>query len=67
MGGNKDSIKGKMACQEFESKSWEETDTDFRVTHCGVCGSNLHLLRIDWASTDLSLDTLTCVNEYRLK
>ena len=40
--------KGKMVWQEFEPKPWEETDVDIKVTHCGICGSDLHTLRSGW-------------------
>ncbi|KAJ5790000.1 uncharacterized protein N7518_007011 [Penicillium psychrosexuale] len=43
--------KGKMVWQEFEPKPWEETDVDIKVTHCGICGSDLHTLRSGWGPT----------------
>lgn len=42
--------QGKMVWQEFEPKPWEETDVDIKVTHCGICGSDLHTLRSGWVS-----------------
>ena len=48
MGLDKDADQGKMVWQEFEPKTWEETDVDIKVTHCGVCGSDLHTLRSGW-------------------
>ncbi|KAE8386376.1 chaperonin 10-like protein [Aspergillus alliaceus] len=42
---------GKMVWQEFEPKEWEETDIDIKVTHCGICGSDLHTLRSGWGPT----------------
>ncbi|OQD80130.1 hypothetical protein PENANT_c039G04796 [Penicillium antarcticum] len=44
--------KGKMVWQEFEPKPWEETDVDIKVTHCGICGSDLHTLRSGWGPTN---------------
>jgi alcohol dehydrogenase (NADP+) len=45
MGLDKDSVQGKMVWQEFEPKTWTEDDVDIKVTHCGICGSDLHTLR----------------------
>ncbi|KAL3488558.1 chaperonin 10-like protein [Aspergillus germanicus] len=39
---------GKMVWQEFEPKTWEETDIDIKISHCGVCGTDLHTLRSGW-------------------
>ena len=48
MGLSPEAAQGKMVWQEFEPKPWEETDVDIKVTHCGVCGSDLHTLRAGW-------------------
>jgi D-arabinose 1-dehydrogenase-like Zn-dependent alcohol dehydrogenase len=39
---------GKMQWKEFEPKPWEETDIDVKISHCGICGSDLHTLRSGW-------------------
>jgi alcohol dehydrogenase (NADP+) len=44
------SAEGKMVWKEFEPKPWEETDVDIKITHCGICGSDLHVLRSGWVS-----------------
>lgn len=41
---------GKMVWGEFTPKQWEETDVDIRITHCGVCGTDMHTLRSGWVS-----------------
>ncbi|KAJ5533712.1 NADP-dependent alcohol dehydrogenase 7 [Penicillium frequentans] len=51
MGLDKESAKGNMVWQQFEPKPWEETDIDMRVTHCGICGSDMHTLRSGWGPT----------------
>ncbi|PYI19669.1 putative alcohol dehydrogenase [Aspergillus violaceofuscus CBS 115571] len=51
MGLDKDSVDGKMVWQEFEPKPWEETDVDIKVSHCGICGSDLHTLHSGWKPT----------------
>ena len=51
------SADGKMKWQGCEPKKWDETDVDIKVTHCGICGSDLHTLRSGWGAT-LSLPML---------
>lgn len=43
-------VEGKMEWKEYEPKEWEETDVDIRITHSGICGSDLHVLRSGWVS-----------------
>ena len=38
-------VNGKMVWKEFKPKPWEETDIDIKVTHSGMCGTDLHYLR----------------------
>ncbi len=52
MGLDKTSAEGKMVWQEFQPKTWEETDVDIKVSHCGICGSDLHVLRSGWVRQD---------------
>lgn len=55
LGLNPDSVKGKMIWQEFEPKKFDEEDVDIKITHCGICGSDLHTLRSGWGATDYPL------------
>ena len=32
----------------FTPKPFEDWDVDIKITHCGVCGSDLHTLRSEW-------------------
>ena len=48
MAHDKDSANGKMVWQEYEPKTWTESDVDIKVTHCGIWGSDLHTLRSGW-------------------
>lgn len=48
MGDDASSSEGKMVWREFQPKVWEETDVDIKVTHSGICGSDLHTLRSGW-------------------
>ncbi|KAL1855548.1 hypothetical protein Plec18167_004109 [Paecilomyces lecythidis] len=50
LGQDKDSI-GNLKWGTFEPKPWEETDVDIKITHCGICGSDLHTLRSGWGPT----------------
>ncbi|KAH9909565.1 zinc-binding dehydrogenase [Xylariomycetidae sp. FL2044] len=45
------SVEGKMVWRGFEPKKWEETDIDIKITHCGMCGTDLHALRSGWSPT----------------
>ncbi|KAL1978336.1 hypothetical protein VTN31DRAFT_1195 [Thermomyces dupontii] len=49
LGLDADSVNGKMVWGEFEPKPWEETDVDVKITHCGICRSDLHTLRSGWS------------------
>ena len=54
LGLDKNAANGQMVWQQFEPKAWEETDVDIRITHCGVCGSDIHTLRSGWVLSPLS-------------
>ncbi|KAG8533708.1 uncharacterized protein KY384_001449 [Bacidia gigantensis] len=51
LGESPESVKGKMVWKEYEPKAWEETNVDIEISHCGMCGSELHTLRSGWAPT----------------
>ncbi|RSL73941.1 hypothetical protein CEP51_011704 [Fusarium floridanum] len=51
LGHSPDAINGKMEWGPFEPKKWEEDDVDIQITHCGICGSDLHMLRSGWGET----------------
>ncbi len=44
-------IDANMVWKEFEPKPWEETDIDIKITHCGMCGTDLHYLRNGFVRT----------------
>ncbi|KAI8650045.1 hypothetical protein LRP88_14866 [Fusarium phalaenopsidis] len=44
--------EGHMVWKEFEPKPWEETDIDIKVTHSSICGTDVHILRNGWGSTE---------------
>lgn len=63
MGDDEKAAEGNMVWREYEPKKWQETDIDIRITHCGVCGSDVHVLRSGWVrwkkDADLRKLTLT--------
>lgn len=48
LGLDKNAAEGNMVWKEFTPKAWEETDIDIKITHSGICGSDLHTLRSGW-------------------
>lgn len=48
LGYDKDSAAGNMKWEAFEPKPFAEDDIDIKVSHCGICGSDLHTLRSGW-------------------
>ncbi|KAL9621378.1 MAG: hypothetical protein Q9160_004138 [Pyrenula sp. 1 TL-2023] len=52
MGLNGDSAKGNMKWQSYEPKKFEDTDVDIKITHCGICGSDIHTLSAGWGEQD---------------
>jgi len=40
---------------EFQPKNWTEDDVEIAITHCGVCGSDVHTLTSGWGGADLPL------------
>ncbi|KAI1433170.1 zinc-binding dehydrogenase [Xylaria sp. CBS 124048] len=51
LGHTADAINGKMEWGSFEPKKWTEDDVDIEVTHCGMCGTDLHVMRSGWGPT----------------
>ncbi|TKX18957.1 NADP-dependent alcohol dehydrogenase-like protein 1 [Elsinoe australis] len=47
-----DCAKGNMVWKEFTPKTWEETDVDIKISHCGICASDIHTLRSGWYPTN---------------
>lgn len=47
--------KGNMKWGDYEPKPFEETDIEMEITHCGVCGSDLHTLSSGWGPSDYPL------------
>jgi hypothetical protein len=60
MGLDEDSV-GKMEWGTFEPKPWEEADVDIKVTHCGMCGTDIHTLHSGWVSYAILRHTMPCL------
>lgn len=43
---------GNLSWEQFEPKPWTEDDVDIEISHCGVCGSDIHTIRSGWGPTD---------------
>ncbi|KAL0262287.1 hypothetical protein SLS55_003728 [Diplodia seriata] len=43
--------QGNMKWQSFTPKPFASTDVDIAISHCGICGSDLHTLRSGWGAT----------------
>ncbi|MCJ1476438.1 hypothetical protein MMC13_005104 [Lambiella insularis] len=52
MGLDPKAAEGNMKWQSYEPKRWQETDVEIKISHCGICGSDLHTLRSGWAPTN---------------
>jgi alcohol dehydrogenase (NADP+) len=46
-----ESAEGKMKWEEYTPKSFTDDDVDIKISHCGICGSDLHTLRSGWYPT----------------
>ncbi|KAF2253094.1 GroES-like protein [Trematosphaeria pertusa] len=43
--------QGNLQWQSFAPKPFAETDIDIKITHCGICGTDIHTLRSGWGPT----------------
>ncbi|RYP52085.1 hypothetical protein DL769_010723 [Monosporascus sp. CRB-8-3] len=51
LGHDAEAAKGNMKWGEFEPKKWTENDVDIEISHCGICGSDIHMLKSAWWDT----------------
>jgi alcohol dehydrogenase (NADP+) len=51
LGYDPDSAKGNMKWENFTPKPFTEIDVDIKISHCGICGSDLHTLRSGWGKS----------------
>ncbi|KAF2281275.1 cinnamyl alcohol dehydrogenase [Westerdykella ornata] len=51
LGHDPSSAQGHLHWQPFTPKPFTPTDIDIKITHCGICGSDIHTLRSGWSPT----------------
>ncbi|KAF2636348.1 cinnamyl alcohol dehydrogenase [Massarina eburnea CBS 473.64] len=51
LGHDSKSVQGNLRWESFAPKPFAETDVDIKISHCGICGSDLHTLRSGWGPT----------------
>ncbi|KAM0812512.1 hypothetical protein AB5N19_12503 [Seiridium cardinale] len=51
LGKTPEAAEGKMEWGDFEPKKWTEDDVDIEISHCGICGSDVHVLKSGWSQT----------------
>ncbi|KAI1101935.1 NADP-dependent alcohol dehydrogenase C [Jackrogersella minutella] len=51
LGKSPDAVNGKMEWGEYEPKKWTEDDVDIEISHCGICGSDMHMMKSGWGPT----------------
>jgi alcohol dehydrogenase (NADP+) len=51
LGHDKTAADGSMTWSSFDPKSFNPIDIDIKVSHCGICGSDIHTLRSGWGNT----------------
>lgn len=51
LGLSSEAVKGKMEWKAFNPKVWKEDDVDIQITHCSICGSDIHTLGNGWGGT----------------
>ena len=51
LGHDASAAEGNMTWGTYTPKPFTEFDVDIQITHCGVCGSDIHTLRSGWGAT----------------
>ncbi|CAI6278648.1 unnamed protein product [Periconia digitata] len=51
LGHDATSAQGNLRWEPFTPKPFAETDIDIKVSHCGICGTDIHTLRSGWGPT----------------
>ena len=48
---DREAINGNLEWGSYDVKKFEETDVDIEIECCGICASDLHVLRSGWGPT----------------
>lgn len=51
LGRDNKAAEGNMTWSSFKPKPFGPIDVDIKISHCGICGSDIHTLRSGWGST----------------
>ncbi|KAF2674485.1 GroES-like protein [Microthyrium microscopicum] len=51
VGHDKSSVNGTMKWESFTPRPFTDSDVDIKITHCGVCATDVHMLRSGWGAT----------------
>lgn len=51
LGRDKTAANGNMTWSSFTPKPFNPIDIDIKVSHCGICGTDIHTLRSGWGNT----------------
>lgn len=51
LGHDKSAANGNMTWSSFTPKPFNAIDIDIKVSHCGICGTDIHTLRSGWGNT----------------
>ncbi|KAI0900426.1 NADP-dependent alcohol dehydrogenase C [Annulohypoxylon nitens] len=51
LGKSPEAVQGKMEWGEYKPKKWTEDDVDIEISHCGICGSDIHTMKSGWIPT----------------
>jgi len=51
LGHDSKSAQGNLKWGSFTPKPFASTDIDIKITHCGICGTDIHTLRSGWGPT----------------
>ena len=51
LGHDKTAAQGNMTWSSFKPKPFNDIDIDIKISHCGICGSDVHTLRSGWGAT----------------
>jgi len=51
LGHDAKAAQGSLRWEAFTPKPFTESDIDIKITHCGICGTDIHTLRSGWGPT----------------
>jgi alcohol dehydrogenase (NADP+) len=51
LGHDRTAAQGNMTWSSSKPKPFDDIDIDIKVSHCGICGTDIHTLRSGWGNT----------------